>query len=58
VTGVAREFGDLSEWVRCVGTKRVELRRVKKHAFFDEDENVAGGRRLILQFEREDGACS
>jgi hypothetical protein len=56
VSDVARERG-LQPWVRRVGPKKVELRSVKKHIFFAENENGAGPRKLLLQFEMEDGAC-
>jgi hypothetical protein len=54
VSDVARQRG-LQPWVRRVGPRKVELRRVKKHVFFDEEDNGAGPQKLLLQFEREDG---
>jgi len=51
----ARQRG-LQPWVRRVSPRKVELRRVKKHVFFDEEDNGAGPRKLLLQFEREDDA--
>jgi hypothetical protein len=56
VSDVALERG-LQPWVRRVGARKVELRSVKKHVFFDEEDNGTGPRKLLLQFEREDGAC-
>ena len=56
VGDVARQRG-LQPWVRRVGPRKVELRRVKKHVFFDEEETGAGPRKLLLQFQREDGEC-
>jgi hypothetical protein len=54
VGDAARQRG-LQPWVRRVGARKVELRRVKKHVFFDEEDNGPGPRRLLLQFEMEDG---
>jgi hypothetical protein len=58
VNDAARQRG-LQPWVRRVGPRKVELRRVKKHVFFEEEDNGAGPQNLLLQFEREDGEfCS
>jgi hypothetical protein len=53
---VARQRG-LQPWVRRVGLRKVELRRAKKYVFFDDEDGggAAGPRKLLLQFEREDG---
>jgi hypothetical protein len=52
VGDVMRQRG-LQPWVRRVSPRKVELRRVKKHVFFDEEDT--GPRKLLLQFEMEDG---